>query len=75
MIVRMESGQSEPRRKRGQGQKAVNRLSEQPLKRNMVVRCSDELYQGALEAAKRKQCSLSDYVRQLILVDLKQAEL
>ncbi len=69
----MESGQTQPRRKRGQGQKAVNRLSQQPLTRNMVIRCSDELYQAALEAAKRHDCSLSDYVRQLILVDIKQA--
>ncbi|MFP4375990.1 MAG: toxin-antitoxin system HicB family antitoxin [Spirochaetales bacterium] len=69
----MESGQSQPRRKRGQGQKAVNRLSEKPLKRNMVIRCSDELYRAALEAAKRQQCSLSDYVRHLILTDIKKA--
>jgi hypothetical protein len=41
--------------------------------RNLVIRCSDELYAAARSAATRKDVSLSDYVRHLIIRDVERA--
>ena len=64
---------SQVKRKRGQGAKATKRLGEDPLAKNIVVRCSDELYEAARSAAVSNSVSLSDYVRSLILSDLGKA--
>lgn len=57
-------------RRRGQGALATRRLGTEILARNMVVRCSDELYEAARQAASSNAISLSDYVRDLILKDI-----
>jgi hypothetical protein len=68
----MNSAPTEPRRPRGQAKKATVRLGAAPLTRNMVIRCSDELYRIAIQQAKGQNASLSDYVRRLILEDLQE---
>ena len=62
---------TQPRRPRGQAKQATVRLGEAPLTRNLVIRCSEELYETAVRLAKEQQSSLSDYVRRLILTDLE----
>lgn len=62
---------TQPRRPRGQAKQATVRLGAAPLNRNLVIRCSDELYDTAVELAKQRESSLSDYVRRLILEDLR----
>ena len=57
-------------RRRGQAARATERLGEERLERNMVVRCSDELYRVATEAARGQRITLSDYVRSLIIRDV-----
>jgi hypothetical protein len=63
--------QSPVKRRRGQWAKATKRLGDETLAKNIVVRCSDELYQAARAAATSGNVSLSDYVRSLILTDLE----
>ena len=57
-------------RRRGQGAKATQRLGENCLQKNMVIRCSDELYSAAGSIARAHDVSLSDYIRSLIIRDL-----
>ena len=57
-------------RRRGQGARATERLGDDPLDRNMVIRCSEGLYDAARDEAARRKVTLSDYVRSLILRDL-----
>ncbi len=66
----MEQEKESPGRQRGQGFRATRRLADTPLERNMVVRCSDQLYQAARSAAGRRSVTLSDYVRDLIIQDV-----
>lgn len=68
----MVDGNTAPRRPRGQGFRATKRLSETPLERNMVVRCSDMLYEAARDVASAHHVTLSDYVRDLIIRDVEQ---
>ena len=69
----MEKEKETPGRQRGQGFRATRRLADTPLERNMVVRCSDELYQAARSAAGKRSVTLSDYVRELIIQDVQQS--
>jgi hypothetical protein len=54
----------------GQASRATRRLGDDPLDRNMVIRCSDALYEAARTAAAARSESLSDYVRHLIIRDM-----
>jgi predicted HicB family RNase H-like nuclease len=67
----MADANESPRRPRGQGCRATRRLSETPLEKNMVVRCSDALYEAAQNLASEQNVTLSDYVRELIIRDVE----
>jgi predicted HicB family RNase H-like nuclease len=69
----MEHSERTVARQRGQGFRATRRLTDLPLERNMVVRCSDQLYQAARSAAGERSVSLSDYVRELIIQDVQRS--
>ena len=69
----MEQGNVASGRHRGQGFRATVRLTDTPLERNMVVRCSDQLYQAARTAAGTRRVTLSDYVRELIIQDIQRS--
>lgn len=66
----MESTSVSPSR-RGQAVLATRRLGSDRLDRNMVIRCSDELYRAARAAAANRNESLSDYVRGLLIRDIQ----
>lgn len=67
----MSTTPTQPRRPRGQAKRATVRLGPAPLTKNLVIRCSDELYETAVGQARSQERSLSDYIRRLILDDLK----
>jgi predicted HicB family RNase H-like nuclease len=69
----MADAKKSPRRPRGQGYRATKRLSETPLDKNMVVRCSDTLYEAAQNVASAHDITLSDYVRELIIRDVEKS--
>ena len=66
----MESTSVPPSR-RGQAALATRRLGSDRLDRNMVIRCSDELYLAARAEAASRNESLSDYVRDLLIRDIQ----
>ena len=67
----MADGNMALQRPRGQGFRATKRFSEMPLERNLVVRCSDKLYEAAQHIASAHHVTLSDYVRDLIIRDVE----
>lgn len=67
----MADGNMALQRARGQGFRATKRFSETPLERNLVVRCSDKLYEAAQYSASAHHVTLSDYVRDLIIRDVE----